>query len=256
MKKGMRFVLEKRPIVIICAIDKELDFLLKNLDKRKLEKVNIYEFYEGEFYNYPVVIVYAKVGVINATLATYISITKYNPIAIINAGIGGAHSKDIHVKDVIIGEECFNIVSCRTPEKSIGEGSNSLEWTNLSFIADEENRELYWKADKRLVDIAKNTIYEEGKKYVGVIGSGDIWNNEADRILMLNQKYRTLCEEMEGIGIYTVANNFQIPVLGIRVISNNEILGEKYDRNTGLYSQKFAYELIKNIINSENFMEK
>ena len=248
--------MENRPIVIMAAIDKEIDFLLKKLEKRKLEKYNIYEFYEGELYNYPVVLVYSKVGVINATLATYIAITKYNPIAIINEGIAGAHGKNIHTKDIIIGKECFNIVSSRTPIKTIGEGSNSLEWTNLSFIADEENRELYWKADERLVNIAKNTEYNEGKMYVGIIGSGDVWNNEADRILMLNEKYKTLCEEMEGIGIYTVANNFKVPVLGVRVISNNEVLGERYDRSTGLYSQEFAYELIKNIINSESFINK
>lgn len=73
---------------------------------------------------------------------------------------------------------------------------------------------------------------------------GDIWNREADKILMLLQKYGTLCEEAEGIAVYTVANDFGIPVLGIRVISNNEILNEPYDRNTGLKAQQFTYELI------------
>lgn len=73
---------------------------------------------------------------------------------------------------------------------------------------------------------------------------GDVWNQEADKILMLHQKYGTLCEEAEGIAVYTVANDFGIPVLGIRVISNNEILEEPYDRNTGLKSQEFTYELI------------
>ena len=61
---------------------------------------------------------------------------------------------------------------------------------------------------------------------------------------MLHQKYGTFCEEMEGIAVYTIANDFGIPVLGIRVISNNEILEEPYDRNTGLKSQEFTYELI------------
>ena len=34
----------------------------------------------------------------------------------------------------------------------------------------------------------------------------------------------------------------------IRIISNNEILREPYDRNIGLKSQEFTYELIKKII--------
>ena len=73
---------------------------------------------------------------------------------------------------------------------------------------------------------------------------GDIWNREADKILMFHQKYGTLCEEAEGIAVYTIANDFEIPVLGVRVISDNEILDEPYDRNTGLKSQEFTYELI------------
>ena len=77
----------------------------------------------------------------------------------------------------------------------------------------------------------------------GVIGSGDIWNREADKILMLNREYGVLCEAMEGIAVYTVANNFKIPVIEIRVISNNEILNEKYD-----LIQKFTYDLIQKII--------
>lgn len=80
---------------------------------------------------------------------------------------------------------------------------------------------------------------------------GDIWNREADKILMLHQKYSTLCEEAEGIAVYTIANDFGIPVLGIRVISDNEILEEPYDRNTGLKSQEFTYKLILEMIKEE-----
>ena len=60
---------------------------------------------------------------------------------------------------------------------------------------------------------------------------------------------------MEGIAVYTVANNFNIPVLGIRIISNNEILGEEFDKNLGLKSQEFTYELILKMI-QEKYLDK
>ena len=65
---------------------------------------------------------------------------------------------------------------------------------------------------------------------------------------MLNQKYGTLCEDMEANAVYTVANQFNVPVIGIKIVSNNEILGESYERSAGAKSQEFSYELIKKII--------
>lgn len=52
---------------------------------------------------------------------------------------------------------------------------------------------------------------------------------------------------MECMAIYTVANLYEIPVIGIKGISNNEVLGEKYDASTGKLLQEFIYEVIKYI---------
>ena len=94
--------------------------------------------------------------------------------------------------------------------------------------------------------------YEKGTVHKGVIGSGDIWNCEKDKIMYLNQKHDVVCEEMEGIAVYTVAKNYNIPVVGIRVISDNEMLAEEYDRNLGLECQKFVYEIVKKMLEVRN----
>ena len=46
-----------------------------------------------------------------------------------------------------------------------------------------------------------------------------------------------------------VAEKYNIPAINIRVISNNELLGESYDRTTGANSQEFALKLIREVIN-------
>ena len=61
----------------------------------------------------------------------------------------------------------------------------------------------------------------------------------------MNEKYGILCEEMEGIAIYTVANQYGIPVIDIRVISDNEILKEEYDRKVSIRAQEFTMNLLK-----------
>lgn len=241
-------------LIIVSMFDVEADFLLSKMENVKQKKVNQYEFYEGTIENYPVVIGWCHCMTVNAALATYIAIEKYHPIAIINQGSAGAHGKSIHKGDIVIGEKCMNIVSCRTPLKKEGEGSNSLEWELVNFICGEEDRLQYQEADKSLIELAKKVQYKEGTVHVGLIGSGDVWNKEADRILWLHETYGTLCEEMEGIAIYQVANEFGVPVLGIRIVSNNEILQEPYDREIAIKSQRFAYELILKII--EKFKNK
>lgn len=240
--------MKKRPIVIMAAMKVEASWLIEKLANVKCKTVNRYTFYEGLINDYPVVVCHCLVGTINAAVATYMAIEKYQPIAIISEGTAGAHGKDIHKGDIVVGETCANIMSARTPLKKEGEGSNSLNWELLNFIDGETDRFQYQSGDAHLVKLAKKVNYTNGKVHFGTIGSGDGWNREADKILWLHENFGTLCEEMEGIAVYTIANNFAIPVLGIRIISNNEILDEPYDRNIGLKSQEFTYELMLQFI--------
>jgi len=240
-----------KPIVIIAAMDVEYDFLLEKLDKVQVKQIADFKFFEGKINNYPVVICKSNIMTINAAVATYISIQNYKPLAIINEGTAGGHGTDIHKGDIVVGENCINIISAQTPSKKLGEGSNSLEWYIAEFLEGEENRIIYKLADKNLLKIAKEVEYLEGKVHFGTIGSGDIWDKESDRIIMLNEKYGTLCEEMEGWAIYSIANKFNIPVIGVRIVSNNEILNEHYERNAGRKSQEFTYSFIKLIIEKE-----
>ena len=71
---------------------------------------------------------------------------------------------------------------------------------------------------------------------------------------MFNEKYETLCEEMEGYAIAKVANLYNIPMIIIRAISNNEILNERYQRKVGKYAQEFTLEFLKNIFCYENII--
>lgn len=84
------------------------------------------------------------------------------------------------------------------------------------------------------------------KKYIfGTIASGDIWNKNIERIRFLNANYGALCEDMEAVSVYTVASLYDIPVVAIKGISNNEILQEKYDCTVGKKVQEFAERVVK-----------
>ena len=92
----------------------------------------------------------------------------------------------------------------------------------------------------------QDLIYVEG-----IIGSGDVWNAEKDRLLWLSENYQVICEDMETVGTYKIANQFKIPTIGIRILSDNLLLGESYDKTVGKIGQKFVYSIIKEWIKRE-----
>lgn len=245
---------KKRPIMIIAAMENsELNILKDEAENITEVQEKTCKFYEIQMYGYPVILCCSKIGCIQASAAITLAIMKYHPIAIINEGLAGAHGKDIRKHDLVIGTEIVNIHSIRTPKCKESEGVNPLNWELITFITGEDDKMKIEKANESLVKCVRNieTEYTKGKVVYGRIGSGDVWNNEADRILYLNKEYKTLCEEMEGIAVYQIANQHQIPVIDIRVISNNEVLGEKYDITTGKDLQVFIKKLVKEYIKEE-----
>lgn len=242
-----------RPILITGAMNPEIECLVNKLENVKKEKISIYNIYKGNIKDYPVIILQTDVGTINAAISTTLVLEKYNPILIINEGIAGGIGRDVHKADLVIGTQCFNTISAKTPYKEEGEGSNSLEWDYITFVNGGKDEKKTIKSDEKLVDFVYNMSekYTKGKTHKGIIGSSDIWNCEKDRIMYLNNKHNVICAEMEGISVYTVAKNYNIPVIGVRTISDNEILNEEYDRNLGIDCQEFVYEVVKGLIEED-----
>ncbi len=93
-------------------------------------------------------------------------------------------------------------------------------------------------------------MYTKGKVVEGTIGSADEWNKEIDRILWLHETLGTSAEEMETASVAQIAKNYAIPFLSIRILSNNEVHKEEYDRTTGEDSQRFTIEVASEYINN------
>ena len=49
---------------------------------------------------------------------------------------------------------------------------------------------------------------------------------------------------MEIAGVYSVADSFKIPVVGVRIISNNSLLDEGYDPAIASECQKLICKII------------
>lgn len=239
----------KKPILVQGAENTEIYYLksiLKNVEERNIGN---HLFWIGEIDNYPVIVSKTNVGLISAATATTIGAINFSPIAIINQGTAGGHGKKIHRGDIVIGRDYINLTSFRIDKREEGEGSDLSGWRMRAFYTDDIHHG-YNKADKKLIELIMEIKdeYTSGEICIGRIGSGDIWNRETDRIMLLNSKYGTLCEEMETAAVYSVAKDFDIPVVGIRIISNNEVLKEEYKKELATDCQIFVEKVIKRYI--------
>lgn len=227
-------------ILIQGAMDIEIEYLKSKLQNVKNKNISMYEFYEGNINNINVIISKTLIGTINATIATMIGIREFKPDLVINQGIAGSHRRNIHQGDIVVGKQCYNINAYSMPAKKEKEGSNPFEW-EINKRA-KEIKHSDEKTVEGLSEFLKNNY--SNTTYIGTLGSGDVFNREIDRIDWITKTFDNLCEDMESIGMYSVCEKFDIPCIGIRIISNNEITGEKLDEQQAIKLQQLLVEFI------------
>lgn len=231
----------KEKILIIAAMeDVELDYLKSKLEDKIDTEYKGIRFFEGKLSGKNVILCASDVGIINSAIAVTIAIEKYKPDIIINEGVAGGYTKSVRKGTIVIAEDAINITSMEY--KGTGNLINDYEIT--TFLHNDENKLISQKANKELLQIIKQNFSDYNLCF-GRLGSGDIWNKNPERIKYINEKYNAICEDMEGVSIYTASNKYNIPAVCIKGISNNEVLGEKYDYAVSRKIQQFVEEFLK-----------
>jgi adenosylhomocysteine nucleosidase len=154
----------------------------------------------------------------------------------------------------VLGKYSVNLGAFKTAYRKHGQGSDLLGWKPLDLMAEgsageNPNEQIMrrFKGDEQLLAAAESAkhLYHKGRVVAGVIGSSEIWNSELDRIQRFHGRYGTSVEEMETASAAQIAGFFQIPFLGIRVLSNNVTNGGTYDAKTGEACQEYVYDVVK-----------
>lgn len=251
----------QRPIIVQGPMPIEAEEFAQRLEDVEEETSGTFVFYKGTLDGYPVIVTKTGKGMENTAAATAVAIEKYNPVAIINQGTSGGHDPDLDVFDIVLGKRTVNIGSLKTANKGEGEGIDPTIWKPMDLMASEgsagedpdaENIR-YYDGDQELLAAANavKDTYTKGKVVEGTIGSADVWNNEVDRINWFHKKYGTSVEEMEGAAGAQIAAAYDVPFLGIRVLSNNKVNDGQYNPDTAAANQEYVYEVVKNYISSD-----
>ena len=234
--------MKQKPIVIQGALQSEIDLLLEQVAPCGRREIGGFVFYEGTLDGYPVVISKTKMGEIAAAIATTLAIEHYDPAWILNQGTAGACTRALHVGDMVVGERVCYLAQYATlanrdtdalnPWKSDGYRSLDGEYISMS-------------TDARLLAFLRGVEQPlNGHVVFGTLGSGDVWTRDTAEVDANHARLGVLCESMECTGVYVAANSRGVPAVSVRVISNNELLGETYEPESAAVAQRYAVDLV------------
>lgn len=248
---------KQRPILIEGAMNIEIEKFIRALKNPVVYNFSNYFFVAGTYKDYPVVVLRTEQGLANAAASTVIGIKEFNPIAVINQGTAGAHVPNLHLDDIVIGEKSINIAAYITEYAPEGAGIDMTKQNMRgTFAYDEDSKNFKlntaYESDTTLLKItdAVADTHNEFTTVKGTISSADSWIELVDYMKFLNKKYGSLCEEMENNAAASICKSNDVPFIGIRVISDNALTGEKFTRSTAHTCQNFVLLVAEKFINT------
>lgn len=194
---------------IIGAEQQEIDLLLELLENESIKERAGLRFYSGTIHSYPVVIVKAGIGKVNAAACTQQLIDLFNAELIINTGAAGSLDARINIGDVVISTE---VIQHDLDVRDLGYELGMIPDTGKVFKADESLAELAAECSKR--------ANPEVDVYRGLILTGDQFISGSESKDRLVNEFHGLCAEMEGGAVAQVATLNKVPFLILRAISD------------------------------------
>jgi adenosylhomocysteine nucleosidase len=225
----VRFILVRKfkemRIGIIGAMSEEIDKLLREMTCERQSEIGKRVFYEGHLYGQEVVLVFSRWGkVAAATTATQL-ILDFKVDILIFTGIAGALSPDLQIGDIVVGQRLYQHDMDARPLMQQFE----IPLTGKTFFeTDPDWVQKAQKASERFVQ--EETAFMEKlntfgiskpRVWVGDIASGDKFvGSHAEKEAIHSALPDVLCVEMEGAAVAQVCDDFAVPFLIIRTISD------------------------------------
>ncbi|MDR0463724.1 MAG: 5'-methylthioadenosine/adenosylhomocysteine nucleosidase [Treponema sp.] len=203
-------------IGIIGAMEDEISLLCREMGTSTALKIHMFEFQTGKIHGKDVTILRCDVGKVNAAVGCALMIQQFKPECVINTGSAGGINPSLTVGDAII---------------SSGLIYHDVDVTAFNYLPGQIPRQpQIFPVDEKLVSYAVAAVEELKSENIlpgsfnhrrGIIGSGDIFMHEPERIANVRKAFPEIAAvEMEGAAIAHCCNLLSVPVLVIRALSD------------------------------------
>lgn len=245
-------------LLVGALIHVEINNIINALEEKEELNFTLCNCYKGKIGNNEIMVCHSSVGAINAAASTVVAIENFHPDYVIDAGCAGGYG-DVHKGTIVVSEKSFNVGSIKTENDFIPGVTDMFHRHMFTFseddydinnaneiVSEQDENVFYQKCSDYIISKAKEIAPEFNKTIIfGNTGSGDVWNCNKEMINFVYNKFGILCEAIEGHSVITVANRYNIPACEIRIVSNNSVMDEPYDRNVSLEMQDYIIRLLE-----------
>jgi len=210
-------------IALLCSVQAEADRLLTSMDVIKSTMLGSKLLIEGTIGTQRVLLCVGGMGKVNAAHTATLMLARFDPVALVVFGIGGAYpSSGARIGDIAIAQEEIagdEGVLTREGFKDAGYIGIPLLKTAASQVY------VAYSASEPLVNRSVQSLSARRKPGQGKINIGSFvtlstCTGTTARAQELETRYHGLCENMEGAAVAHVAVMHGVPWLEVRGISN------------------------------------
>jgi adenosylhomocysteine nucleosidase len=217
---------ENVDILLAAASDAELQPLINRLVNPHTESRAAWQFWLGTIDGKSVALTRTEGDPLNAVAATTLAIRRYAPKLIVTFGPARAHDPALHPGDVVVSRSFAAFDGMVSPPRKLGAGSAPLAWHRLPHpmmtAGEQETDQTSFPADPAAQNAAVKLTAPRGRVQMGVLGSANQVNREADRINLIRAQWNTSTEDGESAHIAGCALLFGVPVVGLRVVDGTQ----------------------------------
>ena len=196
-------------IGIISALQKELQHF--NFSKNTINKIGEWDFYKSVQDKHELILVKSGLGKVNAAVVSTLLIEKFDCELLLFSGIAGGIDPRIEIGEVIIG-------SCLI-QHDYGKLINKVMVTFRpgNFPNGEPKNEIEYRLDSKIKSKIKSS---HPNVRMATILTGDVFIQCEKTQKKLFEKYGAQAIDMEGAAVAQVAEQFGIPAVVVRCISD------------------------------------
>ena len=196
-------------IGIICAIPKELRYF--NFTENPIQKIGERTFYKGSHDKHELILVQSGLGKVNAAVVSTLLIEKFECELLLFSGVAGGIDPGIEIGEVIIGESLIQYDYGTLKNREL------LPFRPGSIPTGESKNELEYSLDPKIKHKIKVSL---PNVRMGIILTGDVFLQCEETQKELFEKYGAQAIDMEGAAVAQVAEQFGIPAIVVRCLSD------------------------------------
>jgi len=211
---------------IMGAMPEEMDKLIAAITNKVIVESGSRIYYRGELQGQEVVAVFSRWGKVASAITATNLILDFKVDRIVFTGVAGALSPELNVGDIVIGQRLFQHDMDARPLMRRFEipltGKTSFETPlqNVETMAQAVHN--FLKNNKEFRKVLSEQNIPNPKMLIGDIASGDLFISSTEmKHALIKNLPSVLCAEMEGAAVAQVCDDFGVPLIVVRVISDS-----------------------------------